>query len=800
MATASLAIALNTPILDKGIRAVNFFNGRLLTSNDLGREQTARREGDARVGAAAGAGIVRGLEVSRLGAAADCTVTVMAGLAVSRSGQALQLASDQQVTLVAQADPAPAGVTGAFAPCGILSGSTPYVAGDGLYLLALAPTSVAEGRAPVLALDPGNVRCNTDATVEAVQLRMLRIGAEMLLARGLDSNAVGAAAISRLRNGAAHACLGFPGLAVAHGHPGVAAADDLVAAMAARGLSDCDVPLALVYFADDSIVFVDRWAVRRRVAADSAAPSWAAWLGEGIDAIAEAGLIQFQEQLADIDNAGVAALRAADSFAWLPPAGFLDAAGPRRLDWRDFLGARAPAREVPLAPGDVRAVLTAALRHDPVPAAAATRYRVYRITGAEQWLFVREAPNAPHAEEIWLDGIRAGLDGAGDVQTAIDMLRARSCRQLVLRPGIDLQAAVGSVRPGTDLALCFEPGDYELGRPLVVAGLGHVTIHGSHGAARLRIASGECALLVNQCASARVSGLSLRADRLRSGKDETGRGLFGALSIFDTIAVHVDGVTAQCAGAKRGAGAGIVVSGTKIARGPGGLRSTVHVSGCTLAIGRAQIGILCVDTDIVFIDHNIVGGASGDKDSLQRGIVVAGSFAGEVRIEDNVVGDAMEGIAVGLSREETGKSNALMAERVVVVDNSVTVRAGEASERNRFGIFVGNAESVRVAGNRDTVAGGPGGAVDLDGVRLVGVYGRQVIVRDNHFAGPRTGIAFDPREDAAHTLPRPHQEIADRVWLFQFNVCESAERAVVYADRLQNIVIDEHNIPPAAKQ
>ena len=39
------AAELQTPILDGGIRSVNFFNGRLLTARDLSREQEANVHG-----------------------------------------------------------------------------------------------------------------------------------------------------------------------------------------------------------------------------------------------------------------------------------------------------------------------------------------------------------------------------------------------------------------------------------------------------------------------------------------------------------------------------------------------------------------------------------------------------------------------------------------------------------------------------------------------------------------------------------------------------------------------------------
>ncbi len=54
---------LDTPFLDGGIRSTNFFNGRLLSREDLQREQDAERAVHERLGRALGTGIAYGLEV-----------------------------------------------------------------------------------------------------------------------------------------------------------------------------------------------------------------------------------------------------------------------------------------------------------------------------------------------------------------------------------------------------------------------------------------------------------------------------------------------------------------------------------------------------------------------------------------------------------------------------------------------------------------------------------------------------------------------------------------------------------------
>jgi hypothetical protein len=76
-------LQLQEPLKDGGIRSVNFFNGRLLASNDLSREQAARRASDWRLGQAIGDGVAFGYEVHQdqsQSAAAAPVLRVTAGL------------------------------------------------------------------------------------------------------------------------------------------------------------------------------------------------------------------------------------------------------------------------------------------------------------------------------------------------------------------------------------------------------------------------------------------------------------------------------------------------------------------------------------------------------------------------------------------------------------------------------------------------------------------------------------------------------------------------------------------------
>src|SRR5437588_410983 len=100
-------IAIQQPHLDGGIRSVNFFNGRLLSGEDLSTEQEGNREAHARLGMSIGTGVVNGLDVTQPppplpGAESDSRpkVSVGKGMAINALGQTLLLNDGIDVVLL----------------------------------------------------------------------------------------------------------------------------------------------------------------------------------------------------------------------------------------------------------------------------------------------------------------------------------------------------------------------------------------------------------------------------------------------------------------------------------------------------------------------------------------------------------------------------------------------------------------------------------------------------------------------------------------------------------------------------
>jgi hypothetical protein len=325
-------LQLQEPLKSGGIRSVNFFNGRLLSSKDLTREQMARREADARLGRAIGDGVAYGLEVARdqgLDRPAAPVLRIKAGLALNRVGQTLRLAEDVSVALTRSFASTDAGCI--FANCTPLTGGT-YVAGAGVYLLTIAPAQMSEGKAATNGLDPANVACNTDATVEAVQFRLINVNP--LRYAGLDIGS------SLFRNRLAYRCFGIEAREQNVIDPWRVDAPryGLIDELREVGLDDREVPLAILLWTVGGIQFVDMWATRREVLEPDALSGFS-FRRDPLDPAnlssfafvarrrrlteSSAMCAQFQQHLADVLAATVtpSMVIALEHFRYLPPFG-----------------------------------------------------------------------------------------------------------------------------------------------------------------------------------------------------------------------------------------------------------------------------------------------------------------------------------------------------------------------------------------------------------------------------------------------------------------------------------------------
>ncbi|MCA1612874.1 MAG: hypothetical protein LC800_01725 [Acidobacteria bacterium] len=351
------------PFLEDGILNTNFFNGRLLSAEDLRTEQQAALKRAAHLGAAVGAGVARGLRVGQVpptsppGTLTSAAVTVSKGLGLNAAGQTLWLPADAEVKLVRERETAPP-EAGLFTVCQPPRTQT-VAAGAGVYVLAVRPASGFQGKAPLSGLggtgltSPG---CGSRYAVGGVQFKLADLSvadnrsidaatrARLVALMGEDD----APSLSLLRNELAHACFGTARLASLGGDPyaegddphgeaddpqtpadersrptpAYGALEDLYRSCA---LDDCDLPLALVYWSKNGIEFIDEWAVRRRVTRGAAFERWSPFADERRESEGGAAFQQFQDQIETLPGAP-GLVRARAHFRYLPAAGVIPAA------------------------------------------------------------------------------------------------------------------------------------------------------------------------------------------------------------------------------------------------------------------------------------------------------------------------------------------------------------------------------------------------------------------------------------------------------------------------------------------
>ena len=361
------AVTTEQVIIGGGIRSVNFFNGRLLTGEDLTREQEANALARLRLGRAMGTGVAAGLgvAVAPLSTNARPVVTVSAGLACNLDGRVLELPGATEVALTRERTGA-AGAEVIFKDCAPLQPGS-YSAGAGVYVLTIGPARAGEGRAKVSGLGNEDAACNTAYSIEGVQFHLLRIALPQQLLTPAG----------QLRNRVAHVLLGTEDARSAAldrdvlGSPATSygLVDDL---RAAGCIGSEQVPLAVLSWTSaQGLQFVDVWAVRRRLVARATEVRAADAVADRRDAEAQAAFLQFQSHVADLMAVGAAlpGVSAQDRFALLPPVGIVPITGPAGttgFDPGDFLGDQGSDELATTDAALLRVLVAESLTHRPV--------------------------------------------------------------------------------------------------------------------------------------------------------------------------------------------------------------------------------------------------------------------------------------------------------------------------------------------------------------------------------------------------------------------------------------------------
>src|SRR5581483_9585961 len=349
--------------IQNGIFGTNFFNGRLLSAEDLRSEQKAGEQTRRLLGKAIGDGVAYGLEVSigSSGAGGSAPVLhIQPGLAINRSGHAMSLTQPVDLSIVPPTADGAGPPTSTFANCQPLQAGS-YVSGEGVYLLTLSPATYPDGRAPVSGLGNITPTCSYRYTVYSVQFGLIQLTA----ANTSDK--------AKTRNRVAYQCFRPDQVTVSLGDPfgTIKSTYGLIDDLRPSYLTDCDVPIAILHWTtDNGIDFADNWAARRRITSPSADGDWSALLGDRRRAETEAMMLQFQQQVEDIldHETGLDKITAASRFDYLPPLGFLPVktSGAGGFDPATFFGQHMPGEIGTIDAGKLRDLAARAVGCDPI--------------------------------------------------------------------------------------------------------------------------------------------------------------------------------------------------------------------------------------------------------------------------------------------------------------------------------------------------------------------------------------------------------------------------------------------------
>ncbi len=373
--------ALQDPILDDGIPFTAYFNGRLLSGEDLARDQQGHRHARQRLGQAIGDGVAFGLELFEApgeSTRSSPVVTVQPGVAITRKGQALSLGQSVNLRLVrGAASGTDASSITAFRVCEPAQPGV-YVVGEGVYVLAMTCAEGGQGRAPVSGLGGATASCNVRAIVEGVQFRLVQPAVHPDLL----------ADEAHLRNRVAAFALGLTDRIAPYANPMAPTSGDygLADALRAAGaLTDDDVPIGLLHWtAARGITFVDMWSIRRGLMSRGVDQRWKWLSGDCARSQAEATFLQFQEQIDDIAASGddASAIAATDRFDFLPPLGILPLSLGSRpgFDVLRFFGSGVVSKDIAHIDGSLlRSLVRESFTHDPIDLSAGEKVQVYLV-------------------------------------------------------------------------------------------------------------------------------------------------------------------------------------------------------------------------------------------------------------------------------------------------------------------------------------------------------------------------------------------------------------------------------------
>lgn len=343
---------------DGGMRLPHYVNGRLLSAEDLGADQRADQQRFVEMAKAVGAGVVHGLMVESKG---PRKLAITPGMGINPNGNTVRLTGTGfTISLTLDQEDSTEHDGARFAACNT-GASTRDIVECGAYLLTATPISRPEGSTPL----HNSTRCAHQWQREGVKFRAIRLKefekayfknifkvCYELLDEGVLGNLgmdvpfiepgeVGAPFLDAssegedgtevpIRHLLAHWCFGTEPLKRLPRAPfDFPRHYDPLSELEER--TPCDLPLAVFFWTDHGLLFVDSWSVRRQITPSQPARHMSCLTSPHREAQGHARWRQFQVHLADIvKRPDFNAKEDKVSFRFLPPAGLVPMVPPSR--------------------------------------------------------------------------------------------------------------------------------------------------------------------------------------------------------------------------------------------------------------------------------------------------------------------------------------------------------------------------------------------------------------------------------------------------------------------------------------
>ncbi|MCX6028854.1 MAG: DUF6519 domain-containing protein [Chloroflexi bacterium] len=183
----------------------------------------------------------------------------------------------------------------------------------------------------------------------------------------------------------------------------------------------------------------------------------------------------------------------------------------------------------------------------------------------------------------------------------------------------------------------------------------------------------------------------------------------------------------------------------------------------------------CAAEGLAGFKNWLAAAATEHRPTADAGIVIAGAAQPDVRVMNNTLTGVLRGVHIGVSHENAARTNRDQINRAVVTGNTVEVTVTRLTAEAAHGIFGGNCQSLVVENNLVRVS--RPAWMEATGIKVVGLLGPMIIIRQNHIANATTGI---------HVQPIAGSQTGSVQWLAGDNLTQGALFAVLAPPTVRN--------------